>query len=197
MSFSDRHERLRQTLRGGDPAGEETGLSAAEEQAMRRAVLSAAPERPARTFRLAPAFAAAAVAVLSALVTLDLWRAHEERREPMAVPGASAPAPETAPETAAPAPAPEAVAVTPPPAPHPRPLSHAPSRRPGEGRRHPKNFPLSRGLGGSVGEGAGGEGPAVEPAEPPAQSMRQVQFSTPGGTRIIWLLPELSEGAQK
>jgi len=41
-------------------------------------------------------------------------------------------------------------------APHPQPLSHTPTPRPGEGS--PANFPLSRGLGGRVGEGAGGEG---------------------------------------
>jgi hypothetical protein len=172
----DRNERLGAALRRGDPASEETGLSPAEIQAMRRAVLTKAletgPETARRSYRLAPVFAAGAVAVLSLVVTLSLWRMRGP--EPV-TPVLPAPAPVGAEPSVPPAfqsPAAVAVAVPPPPA-------H------GVRRRERARRPLVA------------EEPAAGPARPPETGLepeeaplRQVQFSTAGGTRIIWLLPE-------
>jgi len=163
----DRNERIGAALRRGDPATEETGLSLAETQAMRRAVLSAVETatEPRRVFGWAPAFAAGAVAVLSLAVGLSLWRMRGP--EPVvpvaavAAPAASSPA---VPPVFA---SPTAVAVVLPPPAHPA--------------RHRERARRTR-----VAE------PDV-PAAPPSPAdapTRQVQFSAPGGTRIIWLLHE-------
>ncbi|HEY2738867.1 MAG TPA: hypothetical protein VGK45_10710 [Thermoanaerobaculia bacterium] len=160
---TDRNERLGEVLRQGDPASGETGLAPAETQAMRRAVLSAvaAPE-PRWSFRLAPAFAAGGVAVLSLVVALSLWRTHgSEPGQPVApiVPAPSVPSPGLSPILS-----PDVVAVVSPPPP-----VHAVRRR----ERRPRIAKT----------------PAVPSPAPEPAPMRQVQFSAPGGTRIIWLLP--------
>jgi len=175
MKFSkrtERNERLGAALRRGDPASAEADLAPEEAQAMRRAVLLAVPEtEPRRTFRLAPALAAGAVAVLSLVVALSLWRMHGATPVPPALP-------DRAPAVSAPAvppafPSPDAVAVVSPPPPVPL----APARR-RQSERRPRMtarpaVPV----------------PAQEPAPETTTPMRQVQFSTAGGTRIIWLLP--------
>jgi len=167
----DRNERLGAALRRGDPASEETGLSPAEAQAMRRAVLASALEtapEPRRAFRRAPAFAACAVAVLSLVVGLSLWRTHGPE------PGQPAPPIAPAPAAPSPIPSPNVVAVVSPPPP-----VHAVRRR----ERRPRitetraEMPAVPSL-----------APEPEVAEATAPA-RQVQFSAPGGTRIIWLLP--------
>jgi len=165
VQHTDRNERLGAALRQGDPAGGETGLAPADAQAMRRAVLSRVAEpEPRRSFRLAPAFAAAAVAVLSTLVALSLWRMHGP--EPGQPVSPAVPASPIAPAPAVPSPAlsPDVVAVVSPPPP-----VHAVRRR----ERRPRIA----------------ETPAVPSPAPEPAPMRQVQFSAPGGTRIIWLLP--------
>lgn len=172
---TDRNERLGAALRRGDPASEEAGLSPGEMQAMRRAVLSAASEKaPRRAFRLAPAFAAGAVAMLSLAVALSLWRMHEPGLVAPAAP-VSTPAVPVPTDPASQSPMAVAVAMPAPPA-------HAARRR--EPARRPRIA----------------ERPAVHETVPEAEPdtavpMRQVQFSTAGGTRIIWLLPETSQGA--
>jgi hypothetical protein len=184
-----RNERLREALRRGDPAGDPAGagnkaaLSPLEEQAMRRTVLSAAPAREPRGFRLAPAFAAAAVVLLSFAVTLSLWRAHEHP------PGAPLPpippvteiTPPPAPEAATPAPHPElptaVAAVSPPPSRVPR---REPVRTP-----EPQAEPLTT----LVTHPSAPDRPVEETHPERETPTRQVQFSTPGGTRIIWQLP--------
>src|SRR6185369_1984182 len=156
----DRNERIGAALRRGDPASEETGLSPAEAQAMRRAVLSAATE-PRWAFRWAPAFAAGAVAVLSLAVGLSLWRMRGPAPVSPVAPAPVQPAPSAAVSVPPAFPSPTVVAVVVPPPP-----AHTARRR--------------------------------EPARPPGAEARpettaptlQVQFSTAGGTRIIWLLPE-------
>jgi hypothetical protein len=178
---TDRNEILREALRRGDPAAEEAGLTPEEIQAMRRTVLSAVPP-PRERFRLVPAFVTAAAVILSFVVILSLWRTQEH-----------------------------------PPAPHPPTPSPIPSPRPGEGEKNRdlslarEGAPLSRRTGGD-GRGDGGEGavrphrparasvlaqrrPAVHPRSVPPEETadtptRQVQFSTPGGTRVIWMLPQ-------
>ncbi len=153
-------ERLRQSLRQGDPAGGDGGLTPDEARAMRRTVLTAVPERKRR---LLPIFALAgglATAVLIAVLLL--------KPEPVKAP---APAPRIA---AAPAPA-----APIPVEPAPRPPVEK-ERRPVH-RGHPQHHhrpvpPAAPAIHDTVA--------ALESAEPE----RQVQFSTPGGTRIIWIL---------
>jgi hypothetical protein len=180
MTEKNRSEDVREALRRGDPAAGETGLSPAEAQAMRRAILTAVPAER-RPFRLIPAFAAAAVAVLSLAVALGLWRAHEP--QPVQPVQQTPPAPQVTPAPSVPS-IPSAPAETPtaaiagaavqsPPAIHTPPRLHAihhPAVRLAQARKpvHPA---------------------AEDTDETPT---RQVQFSTPGGTRIIWLLPEKS-----
>lgn len=169
MNEENRNERLREALRRGDPAAGEAGLSPLEEQAMRRSVLSAAPD-PRRSFRLAPAFAAAAVVVLSFAVSFSLWRAHGQRTMPPIPPAPAQPEP------------PPAVAVVPTPmSPTPPPSRSVPRTRPA-----PVRLPRTA----NPPPPLNPPGPPVEEAGEPA--MRQVQFSAPGGTRIIWMLPATS-----
>jgi hypothetical protein len=153
-------ERLRQRLREGDPARGESGLTPDEVHALRRTVLTAAPE-PRRPFLPALGLAgAAAVAVLIALFALS--------------PGPVKP---PAPPRIA------AVPAQPPASPGPRAstekTANAEKKRPPiHRRRHlraaPEEIPLA------VLE------PAGNPPEEPGT--RQIQFSTPGGTRILWTL---------
>ncbi len=153
-------ERLRQSLRQGDPAGGDGGLTPDEARAMRRTVLTAIPERKRR---LLPIFALAgglATAVLIAVLLL--------RPEPVKAP---APPPRIA---AAPAPA---APIPVEPAPQP-PVEK--ERRPVH-RGHPQHHhhPVP-----STAPAIHDTVAALETAEPE----RQVQFSAPGGTRIIWIL---------
>jgi len=175
----DRNERIGAALRRGDPASEETGLSPAEAQAMRRAVLSAATE-PRWAFRWAPAFAAGAVAVLSLAVGLSLWRMRGPAPVSPVAPAPVQPAPSAAVSVPPAFPSPTVVAVVVPPPP-----AHTARRR--EPARRPR-----------VAETTETPEMPETPARPPGAEARpettaptlQVQFSTAGGTRIIWLLPE-------
>jgi hypothetical protein len=178
MNEENRNERLREALRRGDPAAGEAGLSPLEAQAMRRTVLAAVPA-PRRSFRLVPAFTAAAVVVLSFVVTLGLWRAHDHRT---VAPVPAAPA-ETPPAVTPPAPAPPEPSRTVAVVPAPPPSRSVPAAHPA-----PVRLPRTANPPSPVSP----PHPSAEEAEEPA--MRQVQFSTPGGTRIIWLLPETSRG---
>ena len=154
-------ERLRQILRQGDPAEGDGGLTPDEARAMRRTVLTAVPERKRR---LLPIFALAGAVATAVLIAVLLLR----------------------PEPVKP-PAPPRIAATPPvarvptePVPQPPPQERE-ERRPAQ--RHPSQHRHRR---------------PAPPATPEvndtlaaletAGSERQVQFSTPGGTRIIWIL---------
>jgi type II secretory pathway component PulM len=165
----DRNERLREALHRGDPSGDEAGLSSDESQAMRRTVLAAVPE-PRERFRLAPIFLMAAAVILSCAIGLSLWRMHDRPVQtvpPIQTAQPQPPAPQAAPQAQAPpAPSVEAAAASP-PAPHPR---HRKSVKRSSAPDHPV------------------EVAALE--EPQEATPRQVQFSAPGGTRIIWLLTE-------
>jgi hypothetical protein len=151
--------RLQETLRRGDPAAGE-GLTTDEVHAMRRAVLNAVPE-PRRRSLLLPAIVASCVALLA----LGLWwlRAPEPQSEP--------------PREASVAPP----AVVPMPAPPPLPVEHIAAAEPRPAvavrprRRPPVAVAAVTPLGPAV----------VGPEEPP---LRQIQFSTPGGTQVVWVL---------
>jgi hypothetical protein len=175
---TDRNARLREVLRRGDPGGNGAGLTSEEAQAMRRTVLSAVPE-PKERFRLAPVFFTAAAMVLSCVVGLSLWRAHDGIDHPVPPVQSAVSEPSPAPQAVRPAePHPEtsvAVAVVSPQAP-PRTLR---STRPRDSVKHPSapDRPVEE----------------VKAEEPRETTTRQVQFSAPGGTRIIWLLTESSK----
>jgi hypothetical protein len=160
-------ERLREILRQGDPAEGAGGLTPEEVRAMRRTVLTAAPESRRR---LVPALAlagAVAAAVLIALVVLK--------------PGSVEPPP---PPRIAAVPVPSAPSLAPPQAPaepprtEPAPRAKGTTARALHRRHHLRNRPEEAVALASL-------TPAGTPEEP---GTRQIQFSTPGGTRIIWIL---------
>ena len=155
-------ERLRQILRRGDPAGEGGGLTPDEARAMRRAVLTAVPERKRR---LLPVFALAGAAATAALIAVLLLR-PEPARAPIPPPRiATAPAPPAPPIAQAPV------------QPAPQTAQKEEERRPVH-RRHPPHHRRPA-------------APAIHDALASletADTERQVQFSAPGGTRIIWIL---------
>jgi hypothetical protein len=153
-------ERLRQILRQGDPAGEDGGLTPDEARAMRRTVLTAAPERKRRLLPVLALAGAVATAVLIAVFLLK-------------------------PEPARP-PAPPRIATAPPvvriPAePVPRPPQEKEERRPVP--RHPRQHHHRRPTTPEVKDTLA----SLETTDAGTVE-RQVQFSTPGGTRIIWIL---------
>ena len=153
-------ERIRQLLREGDAFAGEDGLTLEEVREMRRTVLTAVPDRRERRFHLLPALAlagAAAVAVLIAVLALR--------------PGSGAP-PKAAPPRMAAVPAP-----APAPAAEPSPREETPKVQ----RRHHRHSSAPR---------APQTEEAVASLEPPKESegtaLREIQFTTPGGTRILW-----------
>jgi hypothetical protein len=171
-------DRLRALLRQGDPAGDDPGLTREEAGRMRRAILNAAPEPRRRPLWL-PVLAAAAVGALTLAIALGLWRAradfsvHEPTRSAAVVP---------TPETPVPAPTPSLpVSAAPEAAPAATPsLGKAPAVRPRS--RHPRRAATP----GPVRFASLPTPPA--PAEENEEPARQIQFSTPGGTRVIWVL---------
>lgn len=158
-------EQLRQRLREGDPATGENSLDPGEIQAMRRAVLTAAPE-PRRRLLPALALTGAAAALLIALFALRPGPVQPPAPPRIAVAPALPPAP-SGPATQAPQPSPER---TEPPA--------RGEKKPIPRRRHRAAPAETVTLA------------ALEPAGNPPEEpeIRQVQFSTPGGMRIIWTL---------
>jgi hypothetical protein len=156
-------ERLRQILRQGDPAGGDEGLTPDEARAMRRTVLTAIPERKRRLLPIFALAGAVATAVLIAIVLLK----PEPARPPAHPRIATAPAP--------PAPPIAQVPVQPAPRPLQREERGPVHRHRSQHHRHPAATapPEIHDTLASL-ESAGAE--------------RQVQFSTPGGTRIIWIL---------
>ncbi len=177
---SDRNERLHTALRRGDPAAGEPDLAPEEVRAMRRAVLSAVPE-PRRSIRLVPAFAFASVLAVAFVVGLAIYRSlgpgpvPPEPRiadRPAAPPPVSAPKP---PETSAPPEASVRIATATPPA-----LEPVRPRRLHRAVRRFDPAPLI----------PSAPDRPVEESHTEEPLTRQVQFDTPGGTRIIWMLTE-------
>ncbi|HEY9420443.1 MAG TPA: hypothetical protein VIW92_03430 [Thermoanaerobaculia bacterium] len=164
-------ERLRDVLRGADPAAGEPGLAPEEIQAMRRAVLTSVPE-PRRRWVPIAALAGSALAVLL-LALMLLSPDAEGPAKPPRQPARMAEKPKTAPVPVRP-PAPEPAVQKPE---KPREM-RAPRKRPA-----PESTPAV------IADTA----PAPPPEEPEVEATiaaetRQIQFSTPGGTRIIWVL---------
>jgi len=158
-------ERLRQILRRGDPAGEGGGLTPDEARAMRRAVLTAVPERKRR---LLPVFALAGAVATAALIAVLLLR-PEPARAPIPPPRiATAPAP--------PAPLVAQAQVQP----APQTAQKEEESRPVHRRRPPHNR-----------RPAAPAAPAIHDtlaSLATAEPERQIQLTAPGGTRIIWIL---------
>jgi hypothetical protein len=172
-------ERLRTVLREADPAAGDPGLAPEEVQTMRRAVLTAVPE-PRRRWMPIAALAGSALAALILAMTLL-------RPDPEA--------------PAAPPRQPQRLAETPSPAPAPVPAPVEPVAAAGEPERpreiprrkqRPERPPVA------IAEAEPASTPELPPIEPEvepaiAAETTQIQFSTPGGTRIIWVLT--SDGA--
>jgi len=168
MNADTNPDRLRQTLRQGDPSAGEPGLTVDEVHAMRRAVLTAIPEprRPMAWFPLA-ATGAAALLALALAVAFGPWH-----RPP--APGSPGQAQLQVAAVPTPAVAPAAPALT---APVPVKISRPASRHPVRAVRAVrvrKDLPAER-----------QEDTPVLTASLP---VREIQFSTPGGTRVIWEL---------
>ena len=163
-------DELRSILRKGDPAAGDPGLTPEEVQGMRRTVLSAVPE-PRKRGLLVPAMVTAAALVLAAVIALSLW---QPVRPPLPLAGEGR--------------GEDAVVQTEKTPPH-RPSAGLPAPQE-RGPEPEKKKPLRR-------------APEPEPvvlaqAEPPVvpaapHGPTQIQFSTPGGTRIIWVLQPATE----
>ncbi|HKI05327.1 MAG TPA: hypothetical protein VKK31_25330 [Thermoanaerobaculia bacterium] len=160
MNRETRDERLRGLLREADPAAGHPGLSLDEIHEMRRTVLMAVPERRRRLLpALSLAGAATAALILMAVLLI----------------------PRPVPEPAPPPPRIAAVPVRPTP---PRTIQPPPQEEP-KPRAETKRTAVRRKR----------RAPAARPAAPPpamqelaAAEPQQIQFSTPGGTRIVWML---------
>ena len=157
-------ERIRQLLREGDPFAGEPGLRPEEAREMRRTVLNAIPDQRARRFRLLPALALAGAAAVAVLIAVLALRPDSGRT------------PKPAPPRIAAVPAP----VPPPSAPAARPTPQE-EETPKVQPRHRRRPPAPR---------APRTGEALASLEPPKESegtaLREIQFTTPGGTRILW-----------
>lgn len=169
MNNETRDERLRRLLREADPANPadtDPGLTLDEVREMRRTVLTAIPERRRRFL---PVFALAGAATLALiLLAVLVFRPAPEK----------APAPKIAavPQRIAP----PRVAVQPPPLEEEEPRPHEERKKTAVRRKHraPKVHP-------AVTEP---EPAAILAEAEPPEGPQQIQFSTPGGTRIIWVL---------
>jgi hypothetical protein len=167
------NDELRSILRKGDPAAGEPGLTPEEVQAMRRTVLSAVPE-PRRRGWMVPAMVTVAALILAAVIVLSLWPSSPKEtiavRPPLPLAGegrggGSVPPEKTPPHRlSAGLPAPQE--REPPPAPRKKTV-----------RREPEPVVVAQ-----------AEIPEAGPHGP-----TQIQFSTPGGTRVIWVLQPVTE----
>jgi hypothetical protein len=158
-------DRLRRRLREGDPAAGESDLSLDEIHAMRRTVLTATPE-PRRP--LLPALALAGAAAAAILIAFFALRPGPVR--PPAPPRIAA-MPARPPASGPRIPRPSPTRMAPP--------SRGEKKRPTHRRRHFRTAPEETATLAAL-------EPAGNPPEEPGP--RQIQFSTPGGTRILWTL---------
>jgi hypothetical protein len=168
-------ERLRQMLQEGDPLAGATGLTPDEVHEMRRTVLRAVPAAAVQRRRLAPALAlagAAAVAVLAAVLAL--------RPGSGAAPRPAGPPRIAAVPATAPRPLPQVLRSPEPLARGPLTAAAAPNHR----RHHRFVAPEALATGARTLDTLA----ALEPARQEETAIREIQFSTPGGTRIIWTL---------
>lgn len=190
------HEPWRAALREGDPAGAEPGLDPGEIERMRRRVLAARAE-PRRRLAFTPVWAAA-LAAATLILAAGLWRTLPQAPPAVAVRN-------TPPVPAEPAP--PAARPTPPAVPPSPPEPEAPRARPAPAPAAPVRAPRPEARVAQLQEpelsesytepdpelveeavlSAALDDAAMADAADGAQP-RQVQFSTPGGTRIIWML---------
>jgi hypothetical protein len=171
MNHETRDERLRRLLREADAAQGETGLTMEEVRNMRRAVLTAIPES-GRRFALRPVVAGAVMAALAMIAILGRLQHFDRPSAPSREPSRLAtqvPAPPPVPTTA----------VEPHAEPPVAPVVERTSHR--AAREHHATPPR-------VHDRIATVAPSVEPANDEDIRTRQVQFSTPGGTRVIWIL---------
>jgi outer membrane biosynthesis protein TonB len=166
-------ERLRDLLRQADPVAGDPGLTPEEVKAMRRAVLTSIPEPRRRWISFAALAGATLAALLLALMLLS--PASEGPAAPPRPPARMAEKPRSAP------------APIPVPPPAPEPVVQEPEK-PRETRALRKRTAPE-----PVPEVIAETAPVPSPDEPEVEAIiaaetRQIQFSTPGGTRIIWVL---------
>jgi hypothetical protein len=156
---SEPSDRLRQALRQGDPAAQEPGLTAYEVHTMRRAVLTAAPE-PQRQMAWFPLVATGAAALLVLALAIAFGPRHRPpvRRPQIQVAAVPSPTPAATP-TVPSVTAPVSVKISRPARRHPM--------------RAPETLPVRQ-----------DDAPMLTASLP----VREIQFSTPGGTRVIWEL---------
>jgi len=191
---AERDARLRALLREADPAAGEPGLDPRAVQTMRREVLAAAPE-PHRRGVLAPALAGSAALAGVALLALAFWwSADPQGSQPermAATPEASSAASPAStgagsrpyPSASTPASSSPGISgpVRPPSA---SPATSAPLRR---GNAAPPRLRLQPPVRLARAAPPAIEEPALQ-VDPAVPEGRQIQFSTPGGTRVIWVL---------
>jgi type IV secretory pathway VirB10-like protein len=172
MNRQTRDERLRRMLREGDPAAGEPGLSPEELREMRRNVLNAIPERRSRRL---PAFvwAGAALAALAVLLGALVLRRNEVAPAPAPRVAAVVERTERTAATAGTAGTEKAEKTEEP--------VKAAKKKPVRHRRRAPAAPAPSVTSESPDRLASAA--PVEPEEP-----QQIQFSTPGGTRIIWVI---------
>ena len=136
---------------------------------MRRAVLAAVPE-PRRRGWLVPAMVTAAALILAAVVALSLWQPDEPSRVAVRPPAVRPPIPLAGEGRGEGSVVVEKTPPHRPPAGRPAPQEREPPPSP-EVQEEPEPIVLAQ-------------------AELPST---QIQFSTPGGTRIIWVLHPATE----
>ncbi|HEX4959728.1 MAG TPA: hypothetical protein VF173_02730 [Thermoanaerobaculia bacterium] len=168
MNADLNHDRLRRILQQGDPAAGDPGLTAEEVHTLRRTVLTAIPEpRPRRAWLPALAAGTAVLIVLALAAALGPWRRPAAPRAEVQVAADPAPAAPSVPPAVSAAPA----ITIPPPAPGVPVKSSRPAlRRPVRALR---TLPVR---------------PNDAPVLTASLPVREIQFSTPGGTRVIWEL---------
>jgi hypothetical protein len=168
-------EELQRWLRRNDPAGDGASLSREEVRAIRRSVL-AAHATPARRFGVLQVALATAVLAVAAVALWLALRGIGGEVGPVAAPQPPVVIVERAPAPPSPERAIDAV--------------HAPAPAPQVAVTRPRNADLSPRAPAPVSPVVARVAQAA-----PAQGAerRQIQFTTPGGTKIVWILdPTLS-----
>ena len=176
-SFRDDHE-LGRLLRAGDPAGDGRDPDRNELQSWRRKILNAAGSGHgvlSRRTRLLPLMAAAAAVVLAVMFFLLPERPTPTSEAPQIAMSPPPAPPATEPEEKAPMGVPEAAS----PVSEQPPLLSATSPSP-EADTTPHPSPVAT------------VASTADAAVIPASAARNLQFTAPGGTRVIWTLnPDL------
>jgi hypothetical protein len=180
MNADNRDERLRRLLRETDLAQTESGLTLEEIHEMRRAVLTAIPE-PRRRFALLPGLAGAAMVALAVIAVLMMWPRSESTTPPPSAP----------PRIAVEEPATEGKRTD------TRKEVDRPDPRPSLKARatdgSPSGTTKALVVAGPAGDtvdspAASAPGEQIAVSNESETETRQIQFDTPGGTRVIWIL---------